>query len=102
MPSHKVIVEDLGGTIECRDREGLFQSLSRLSRKRIPSGCTNGGCGLCKIRITDGTVSSLGRMSRAHISEDEEAAGYVLGCRVTPQSTVRIRLDRRLRKFLAG
>ena len=43
----------------------------------IPSGCTFGVCGTCKIRKTEGEVHMV---HNGGISEDDIAAGYILAC----------------------
>ena len=60
----------------------------KLVRKGIPAGCVNGGCGVCKIRVLNGTTEVLGPVSRAHVSAEEEAQGYTLACRVGPTCEV--------------
>jgi ferredoxin len=39
---------------------------------------------VCKVVIRSGSVTKTGAMSRAHVSEQEEAQGVVLACRVAP------------------
>lgn len=57
----------------------------------VPKGCHNGGCGVCKIKVHSGEYSTL-KMSRKHISEEEEKRGVVLACRILPQSEMVIEL----------
>jgi ferredoxin len=52
-------------------------------------GCRSGGCGVCRIRVLDGSYDSL-KMSRSRISEADEAEGIVLACRIIPKSDMRI------------
>lgn len=51
----------------------------------IQVGCRGGGCGVCRVRVVSGEYR-VGRMSRAHVSEADEAAGYALACRLYPLS----------------
>lgn len=55
----------------------------------IPVGCRSGGCGVCRIRVNTGTYE-LGRMSRAEISPEDEAAGVLLACQVRPTSDLEV------------
>lgn len=55
----------------------------------IPVGCRGGGCGVCRVRIVDGTYTTR-RMSRRHVSEADEADGVALACRVIPTSDITI------------
>lgn len=65
----------------------LLESMITARRTGIKVGCRSGGCGVCRIRITDGKYRSL-KMSRSRISEQDEAEGIVLACRVFPESDI--------------
>ncbi|NMM28270.1 MAG: 2Fe-2S iron-sulfur cluster binding domain-containing protein [Glaciimonas sp.] len=87
---HSVRLLQTGETYVCSSEETLLQGMARMGRKGIPSGCLNGGCGVCKIAIRSGNIKKTGAMSRAHISEQDEAQGVVLACRVVPLSDVEL------------
>lgn len=53
-------------------------------------GCCGGGCGICKMKIVAGEYEITSRMSRAHVSWEEEAAGVVLLCCIQPRSNLKI------------
>lgn len=55
----------------------------------INVGCRKGGCGACRVRVISGEYTTL-KMSRAHVTEDEEAEGYALACRIFPLSDIEI------------
>jgi ferredoxin len=55
----------------------------------IPVGCRGGGCGVCRVRIVDGTYTTR-RMSRRHVTEADEAEGIALACRVIPTSDITV------------
>ena len=93
-----VTVSQTGDRFDCGTHENLLNGMLRLGRKGIPVGCVNGGCGVCKVRILEGTVKSLGPISRAHVSLEEEAQGYTLACRVAPTEDVRLEVAAKLRK----
>jgi len=86
-PKQNVSIQQTGETYACAIGESLLVGMQRLGRKGIPVGCVNGGCGVCKVRITQGSVQSLGPISRAHVSIEEEAEGCTLACRVGPTPT---------------
>ena len=94
----RVSVAQSGESFECATSESLLAGMLRLGRKGIPAGCVNGGCGVCKVRIVSGAVQSLGPVSRAHVSLDEEAQGYTLACRVAPTEAVQLEVAAKLRK----
>lgn len=62
----------------------MLTALERCGHARVPVGCRGGGCGVCKVRVVNGTYIT-GRMSRAHVSVAEERAGYALACRLYAQ-----------------
>lgn len=83
----------IGNTLEtyhCAGDQTLLAGMEALARKGIPVGCRGGGCGVCKVRIESGTVHTL-KMSRSHVSVEEQAAGFVLACRAYPNSDLQLR-----------
>lgn len=71
--------------IPCPSDQHLLQAMIAARRTAIKVGCRSGGCGICRVKITQGTYASL-KMSRSRISQEDEAAGIVLACRVLPRS----------------
>ncbi len=71
-----------------KEEESLFRAMIRSGKGCIRYGCEGGGCGVCKIRITEGEYERFKNMSRAHVSEDEEKEGIVLACCVKPKSDI--------------
>ena len=67
--------------------EHILDSMLAVGIDKAPKGCHGGGCGVCKIKITKGEVSTL-TQSRKFLSEDEEKSGYVLACRAFPKSDI--------------
>ena len=63
--------------------------MAKTGRKGIPKGCFGGGCGICRIRVIDGDHIT-GKMSRAHVTEQEEAEGYALACKCFPCSDLQV------------
>jgi ferredoxin len=97
-PAHTVRVVQTGESYQCGGSETLLQGMARLGRKCIPAGCLNGGCGVCKVAIHAGAVRKAGAMSREHVSEQEEAQGVVLACRVVPDGAVDLEVIGKMRK----
>ncbi len=87
---HAIRLLQTGETYMCSSSETLLQGMVKIGKKGIPSGCLNGGCGVCKVAIRRGSVKKNGAMSRAHISEQDEAQGVVLACRVSPVGDVEL------------
>jgi ferredoxin len=89
-PKVQVTIAQTGECYPCAKGESLLMGMLRLGRKGIPAGCVNGGCGVCRIRVLGGGIEILGPVSRAHVSEEDEACGYTLACRVGPTQDVRL------------
>jgi ferredoxin len=95
--SFKVLILDTHEEYKCRDTQTLLLGMEALGRKGIPVGCRGGGCGVCKVEIVEGEFSKR-PMSRDHVSEEEEARGCVLACRVKPLSDIRLRVVGKMKK----
>lgn len=97
-PKAQVTIAQTGESFDCPMGESVLKGMLRLGRKGIPVGCVNGGCGVCKVRIVEGRVSALGPVSRAHVTPEEEARGYTLACRVSPDCALRLEIAGRMEK----
>ena len=85
MASFSITIADTGETYRCGEQRSVLEGMEVLGKRGIPVGCRGGGCGICKIKVLSGAYDKR-VMSREHISEDEEAQGCVLACRVKPRS----------------
>ena len=85
----RITVAQTSDSFDCAAHESLLTGMLRLGRKGIPAGCVNGGCGVCKVQVSEGSYTKR-KMSRAVISADEEASGCVLACKIYPQSDLRV------------
>ncbi len=98
MPAiYSITIVDDGQTYRCPDYRSVLEGMEALGRKGIPVGCRGGGCGVCKVQVRAGTFSKRA-MSRAHVTEEEEAAGTVLACRIRPTSDLSVAVLGRMRK----
>ncbi len=91
MASFQIKLKDTDLSYDCSTEHSLLMGMEKLGIKGIPVGCRGGGCGVCKVRILDGAYTAK-KMSRAHISADEQARGYVLACRCLPGSDLILRV----------
>jgi ferredoxin len=96
MPSHTITLSD-GQSYRCPDSESLLRGMEALGKKGIPVGCRNGGCGVCMVHVLEGTYVAR-VMSREHVSEQDEAAGRVLACRVRPASDMQLCVIGKMKK----
>lgn len=87
----QVTIENTGEAFRCRDEENVLRAMEQLRRRGIPVGCRNGGCGVCKVQVIEGQYAKK-KMSRSVVSEEEEAQGCVLACRIHPQSDLRVKV----------
>ena len=94
----EVSVRDTGERFPCSSKESILRAMLRLGRKGIPVGCVNGGCGVCKVHILSGEFEANGPVSQAHVSPDEEREGYTLACRVSPKTSLTLRVVGHLRR----
>lgn len=65
-----------GVTAKCMETDTVLAT-ARASGLNIPSGCTFGVCGTCKVKKRKGEVHMV---HNGGISEDEIADGYILAC----------------------
>lgn len=93
----QITIEDTGEIYSCRETQHLLAGMVQLGKKGIPVGCRGGGCGVCKVKIITGNFSTK-KMSREHISEQDEAKSVVLACRVFPQSDISLSVIGKLNK----
>lgn len=75
-----------GVTVECAETETLLGA-ARSAGIVIPSGCTFGVCGTCKIKKTEGQVHMV---HNGGITDDDIADGYVLACCSNPIGKVAV------------
>lgn len=85
----EILLNDTGETFHCASGENVLKAMERLNRRGIPVGCRGGGCGVCKVRVRRGEYV-LQKLSRAHVSLDEEKNGYALACRLMPLSNLEL------------
>lgn len=88
---HAITVAQEGTSFPCRSNQTLLEGMERARVDCVLIGCRRGGCGVCKVQILTGETSNL-KMSRAHVSAEEEATGLVLACCVRPRSDITLRV----------
>lgn len=96
-----ILIEDSGDSVRSDGRDNVLRAMEMLGRKGIPVGCRGGGCGVCKVRVVEGRYHTR-KMSRACISEEEEACGVVLACRLFADSDLRLRVVGKMLKVVCG
>ena len=76
---------DNGAHFKCADDRAVALAMKQAGLKETIIGCRGGGCGVCRVRVLEGRYDTA-PMSREHISEADQRAGYVLGCCLFPRS----------------
>nr|BAH89758.1 ferredoxin [uncultured bacterium]BAH89949.1 ferredoxin [uncultured bacterium] len=75
--------------VPCREDEKVLTAMEHAIHfpkpRPVQVGCRNGGCGACRVKVVSGEYARM-KMSRAHVTVEEEAQGYVLACRILPLS----------------
>ena len=56
----------------------------------VAIGCRSGGCGVCRVEVLSGSFER-GVMSAEQISAECRSKGYVLACRIYPESDLHLR-----------
>ncbi len=87
----KIEIDNLTEPYSTPSGKTLLAGMEALGKRSIPVGCRGGGCGVCKVHITKGDYHCK-KMSRAHVSVEEEREGYVLACRCLPLSNIQLRV----------
>ncbi len=75
-----------GVTAKVAETETILAA-AKANGLNIPSGCTFGVCGTCKVRKTEGDVHMV---HNGGISEDDIAEGYILACCSNPIGKVTV------------
>lgn len=96
---HQVTIMETGERYSCNEQESLLIAMARSGRRGIPLGCRGGGCGVCKVQIVDGEVST-GAMSRNHVSAQDEKDRCLLACKVFPRGDVEVKVLGKIHKGL--
>jgi len=100
-PGFRIRIDGEAAAFACAPGEAVLMAMERAGLARIPVGCRGGGCGICKVAVVQGAYHCK-RMSRDHVSMEDEAAGRVLACRLLPDSDMTVRsvggLFKRLRR----
>lgn len=73
----------------CAADQSILSAVQCAGSTAIPVGCRGGGCGICKIHVSQGVVRTR-RMSKARLSDEERASGFVLACCAFPESDLQI------------
>jgi len=85
---YQIEVKDTGARFACGENEYILAAMQRARCVPIHYGCFGGGCGVCKRKVVDGAVHAVKRMSREHVTPEEERQGVALICCIQPRGDV--------------
>lgn len=86
-----ICIDGIDRVFQVPEGRSLLAALEEIGDPSIPVGCRGGGCGICRIRVVSGEYAAK-RMSRAHVTEQEEQSGFALACRIFPASDLVVQL----------
>jgi len=86
----QIRIDDGDAIFSCPAHERVLVAMERQGLSQLPVGCRGGGCGVCRVRVTSGRYRT-GRMSRAHVSTQDETAGIALACQLIPETDLSLR-----------
>lgn len=82
----QIVFAQSARTAACSQNDTVL-AVTRGAGLNIPSGCTFGVCGTCKIRKLEGEVHMV---HNGGISEDDIEAGYILACCSYPMGSITV------------
>lgn len=87
----RIVIADSDEAFDCKPGQNVLAAMERLGRKGIPVGCRGGGCGICRVQVLGESRYHTLKMSRAQVSEADEAAGICLACKLIPESDLNLK-----------
>lgn len=89
---YQITIIDSGDTFTCTADKNVLKAMEQLGRSEIPMGCRGGGCGVCKVQVLAQGSYHTGKMSREHVSIEDEAKGICLACKLVPDGPLQLRV----------
>lgn len=88
-----VRIEPSGFAAHLDPGEPILPGLFRCGYAVRKVGCRRGGCGICKLTVTHGSVTYAKVVADSVLTEEERAAGTCLTCRAIPEGDVTLHID---------
>lgn len=85
-------VEPQGLRIRLLDRETILEALQRRGYV-YRTGCRQGNCGICKVRVLAGEVEYPRGISESALSEADRGSGLAITCRGVPAGDIVISMQ---------
>jgi ferredoxin len=74
----------------CSEESTLVKA-ARSQMVKIPSACLGGGCGFCKVKVTEGQYI-LDKYAKSALSDEDVEKGFILLCKTRPLSDLQLEL----------
>lgn len=87
---HKIQVLNQEQEFLCPSGITLLVGMEAINSHCIDVGCRGGGCGVCKIKVINGSFLSK-RMSKAHITDEDLQKGLYWPVEYFRQATLKLR-----------
>jgi ferredoxin len=97
--TYQIWIENSDQSFSCSDRQNVLNAMEQLGRRGIPVGCRGGGCGVCKVQVLEGDYRT-DKMSKACVSEQEQAEGQALACKLYAAGDLRLKVIGKMRRAL--
>jgi ferredoxin-NADP reductase/ferredoxin len=88
--SYRITLEPFGVEFDCGEQDTVLEAAFKAGVS-LRHGCKHGGCGACKVQLSDGYVEY--EKGPTSISEAEEDAGIALLCCAFPEDDLVIQLE---------
>ncbi len=86
LKSAKLVFAASDKTVDCTETDTVL-NVAKSNGIVIPSGCTFGVCGTCKVKKKSGQVHMI---HNGGISDEDIEDGYILACCSNPVGTVEV------------
>lgn len=71
-------------TYKCSAENNLLNA-ARSQMVKVPYGCANGGCGICKVKVNNGDYK-IDKHSKNALTDKDRENHYILLCKTHPLS----------------
>ncbi|WP_343222226.1 2Fe-2S iron-sulfur cluster-binding protein [Novosphingobium profundi] len=73
----------------CREDQNVLEAMRHAGLNPLAIGCRGGGCGVCRVRVSDGEYFAR-PMSTACVPPEEAIEGLALACRIMPRTDLKM------------
>lgn len=93
----RIKIEGISRDVLCREDQSVLEALRPVEELKPIQGCYGGGCGACKAQILEGDYQIFKKMSRQHVTLEEEEESYALTCCIKPLSDLTLLIVKKWR-----